>query len=422
MTEGRLNMAVIGSGGRGLWVLGHEFIRRTGDVRVLGFCDPRPGLRENVDWIASDMAEKGSPLDYEIMTTTDHEELLGLPDLDFVLLATPNHLHAGYAEAICDSGAGMLIEKPLAVNVRDLNRIVAAEARSGVKVFVGFCMRYNRLFERAKQIVSSGRIGAPKLVSFQDYFALGRGYFRGRNRFERFSGGLLVEKACHSFDIMSWLVDSDPVRTSCFGKLSVFTPRKGAGENCAECSLRDGCPDASVRRDDSGAETGALCVYNSQKDVDDTDALLIEYASGAVASYVECFYSPTIERRFSIVGDEGELVASAERAFIEHRRLGEDKWTREAIEYNPGGHRGADPRMVTAAIRYFRGEAGDEIKVDSEAGRMSVLTAMAAQRSSKEGRTVTIAEMAADETAGAFGDEAPEDLDYDVQRGRGGTY
>ena len=94
MSKDRLNMAVIGSGARGLWVLGHEFIRRTSDVRVLGFSDPRPNLRENVDWIISDMAEKGDPLDYGIMATSDHEELLSIPELDFVLLATPNHLHA----------------------------------------------------------------------------------------------------------------------------------------------------------------------------------------------------------------------------------------------------------------------------------------------------------------------------------------
>ena len=126
-----------------------------------------------------------------------------------------------------------------------------------------------------------------------------------------------------------------------------------------------------------------------------------------------------------LAGPDRRYVSENDPSFLMICRLGEDEWTREAIEYNPGGHRGADPRMVTAAIRYFRGEAGDEIKVDSEAGRMSVLTAMAAQRSSKEGRTVTIAEMAADETAGAFGDEAPGgpgEPDYDVQRGRGGTY
>ena len=422
MSKDRLNMAVIGSGARGLWVLGHEFIRRTSDVRVLGFSDPRPNLRENVDWIISDMAEKGDPLDYGIMATSGHEELLSIPELDFVLLATPNHLHADYAEAVCDRGIGLLVEKPLAVNVRDLNRIVAAEERNGVKVFVGFCMRYNRLFERAKELVSSGAIGAPRLVGFQDYYAMGRGYFRGRNRFERFSGGLLVEKACHSLDLMSWLLDSDPVRTSCFGSLSVFTPREGAAENCAECSLRDSCYDARVRKDGSGKETGAMCVYNSVKDVDDTDAVLVAYASGALGSYVECFYSPTIERRFSIVGDEGEMIASAERAFIEHRRLRDDAWTREAVEYGPGGHRGADPRMVTAAISYFRGDAGDETRVGSDAGRMSVLTAMAAQRSAKESRPVSVAEIMADETAGAFGDEDAGDVRYDVKRGEGGTY
>ena len=390
--ERKLNMAVIGSGARGLWVLGHEFIRRREEVRVLGFCDPRDSLRENVDWIISDMAEKGTPLDYPILSTSDHNELLVIDDLDFVLLATPNHLHADYAEAICQAGVGLLIEKPLATNVRDLNRIVTAEQQSGVKVFVGFCMRYNRLFAKAKELIVSGTIGRPRLLSFQDYYSLGRGYFRGRNRCERLSGGLLVEKACHSFDLISWLLDSIPVRTSCFGRLSVFTPKEEASDTCQGCRLAHTCPDHRESR--SGR--APLCVYNSKKDVDDTDAVLIDHESGALASYVECFYSPTVERRFSVVGDRGELLASEERGTIEYRRLGEDAWVHLDVEYNPGGHRGADPRMVTAAIDYFRGDVGEETTVGSEVGRLSVLTAMAAQRSAKEGRIVTIEEIAAD--------------------------
>ncbi len=413
----KLNLAVIGSGARGLWVLGHEFIRRTEDVRVLGFCDPRESLRENVDWIISDMAEKGTPLDYDILTTDDHREVLAIDGLDFVLLATPNHLHADYAEAICEANVGMLIEKPLAINVLDLNRIVAAEKRSGVKAFVGFCMRYNKTFAKARELIASGTIGRPRLVSFQDYYALGRGYFRGRNRFERFSGGLLVEKACHSLDLISWLVDSVPVRTSCFGRLSVFTPKEEASDTCQRCRLAHTCPDHRESR--SGR--APLCVYNSEKDVDDTDAVLIDYENGALATYVECFYSPTVERRFSVVGDEGELVASEERGLIEYRRLRDKTWARIDVEYNPGGHRGADPLMVTAAIEYFRGDVGEEAKVGSEAGRMSVLTALAAQRSAKEGRIVTIDETVADESAGAFGEER-DDPGYDVERGRRGTY
>jgi predicted dehydrogenase len=419
MATRTLNMAVIGSGARGLWVLGHEFIRRRGEVRVLGFQDPRPSLRENVDWIISDMAEKGTPIDYEIATPADHREILSIPGLDFVLLATPNHLHAAYAGEICDRGLGLLIEKPMAVNVRDLNRIVAAERRNKVRVFVGFCMRYNRLFARAKELILSGAIGRPRLVSFQDYYSMGRHYFRGRNRFERMSGGLLVEKACHSFDLMSWLAGSEPVRTSCFGRLSVFTPKAGASERCSDCKLAADCFDAMKSR--SGYDE-PICVYNSEKDVDDTDAVLVELASGCLASYVECFYSPTVERRFSIVGDEGELIGSEERARLETRRLRDREWTLVDIDYGPGGHRGADPLMVTAALRYFRNEAAGDETVGSDAGRTSVLTALAAQRSAKEGRVVALAEIAADETCGAFGDEAPKGVTYDARRGEGGTY
>ena len=210
------------------------------------------------------------------------------------------------------------------------------------------------------------------------------------------------------------------MRASCFGRLSVFVPKDGAAETCAECQLAETCPD--YRKSKPGR--AALCVYNSEKDVDDTDTLIIDYESGALATYVECFYSPTVERRFSIVGDEGELVASEERGMIEYRRLREKAWTHIDIDYNPGGHRGADPLMVTAAIEYFRGDVGEEAKVGSEAGRMSVLIALAAQRSAKEGRIVTIEEMVADESAGAFGDET-HDSGYDSpageRRGRG-TY
>jgi predicted dehydrogenase len=406
----KLNIGVVGAGARGLWVIGHEMARRTRDARVLAFCDPRPDLEKDVAWVETDVLEKHGPLDYRMRAVSTLDELLAIPEIQMVFLATPDHLHAEYAERILEAGRDLLIEKPMATTVEDLNRIVAAQQRTGRRVFVGFCMRYNALHARAKELVAAGTIGRPCTISFQDYFARGRGYFRGRGRFRKYTGGLLTEKACHSFDLMAWILGAEPVRVSCFGGTLVFRPDPEAALHCSDCKLVDSCPDAvRLPRDDSKPSVsydhdygqahkngGDLCVYNSDKDNEDTDVMLLDFSTGVLGTYVECFYSPTVERRYSIVGTRGELQASEELGTIRMCRLGEGVWTEEKIVCPPGSHRGADPAMVTAAIQYFTGNGdADTRTVDAWAGRLSVLTALAAQRSCDEERVVYLTDLSA---------------------------
>ncbi len=401
MSDKKLNIGVVGAGGRGLWVLGHEFIRRVNDVRVLAFADPRDQkkLRSDVDWVISDVCENIGKVDYDIATFDNIDDLLAIKEIDVVFVATPDHLHADYAERVLDSGRDMIIEKPLATTPDDLNRIVTAEKRTGRKVFVGFCLRYNALHSRVKEIVAEGAIGRLCTISFQDYYAGGRGYFRGRNRFRKYSGGLLTEKACHSFDLMSWLFESYPKKVSCFGDVLVFKPNKEGATHCSECSITDTCPDyVHIKREDVYQQAGHgqsadLCVYNSEKDTDDTDVIILQYESGAMATYVECFYPPNTERRYSIIGTKGEVLASEEQGTIRMRILDDPQgWTEEKITYPPGSHRGSDPTMISAIIEYFRDDAPNDKVVGSDAGRRAVLTALAAIRSSDEGRVVKITE------------------------------
>lgn len=391
-----LNIGIIGAGGRGLWTLGHEFVRRIHDVRVLGFCDPRPDLREHIDYVKSDVSENIGPVDYDIATVANIDDLLAIEAIQMVFLATPDHLHVEYAEQIMDSGRDLLIEKPMATTVEGVDRIAAAQERTGKKLYVGFPLRSNLLHARSKELLDSGAIGRPLTISYQDYFALGRGYFRGRGRFREFTGSILAEKATHSFDLMSWLLSSDPVRVSCFSRTLVFKPNPEAASRCCECSLTDSCPDyVKAEPEDIGRDGDPrdLCVYNSDKDNDDTDVITLEYASGALGSFVEVMYSPNVERRYSVVGDRGELRASEETGVIQIQKLGSKDVTEERIDYPPGGHRGADPLLITDAIAYFRGEKPEGLQPSVHAGRTSVLTALAALQSSDTGSVVELADL-----------------------------
>jgi len=390
----RLNIGIVGAGARGLWTLGHEFVRRIGDVRVLAFCDPRPDLREHLDYVKSDVTEKIGPVDYDIAALRSIDDLLAIDAIQMVFLATPDHLHVEYAEQIMDSGRDLLIEKPMATTVEGVNRIAEAQKRTGRKLYVGFPLRSNVLHSRARQLVTSGAIGRP--ISYNDYFALGRGYFRSRGRFREFTGSLLAEKATHSFDLMSWLMGSDPARVSCFSRTLVFKPNPEAADRCCDCKLTATCPDyVDAPRDAVGRDGDPrdLCVYNSEKDNDDTDVITLEYASGALGSFVEVMYSPSVERRYSIVGDRGKIRASEETGIIQVQKLGSKEVVEEQLEYPPGGHRGSDPQLVTDAIAYFRGETPEGVQPTVHAGRTSVLTALAALKSSDENRVVDLSEL-----------------------------
>lgn len=148
----------------------------------------------------------------------DAYELLELPELDAVVIATPTSTHHNLVIAAAGSGKAIFCEKPLALTLAENRRVLEAVARAQVPLQVGFMRRFDAAYQRAKALIADGRIGRP--ITFQ---SIGRDPFCPRREYAdpALSGGLIVDMAIHDFDLARWLMDSEVERASAEGALLV---------------------------------------------------------------------------------------------------------------------------------------------------------------------------------------------------------
>lgn len=137
----------------------------------------------------------------------DWRELVALPEVEIVMVAT---LHDSLAEVVLGSaqaGKHVLVEKPAARSTAELLPVMAAVERAGVKVRVGFNHRYHRALRKAKEIFDAGSIGDPMYVRAR-YGHGGRVGYEGewRARPELSGGGELIDQGPHLIDLARWFL------------------------------------------------------------------------------------------------------------------------------------------------------------------------------------------------------------------------
>lgn len=146
---------------------------------------------------------------------TDYNELLSHDGLQAVVIATPDHIHKEPCLAAAAAGKHILVEKPIAMNVEESEAIIAAAEDAGVKLMVGFTVRYFTQYMHAKQVVDQGALG--DLVSV---------FARRTNLItqpDRVNGrtGVMFFLGVHDYDAMRWIVGSEPVSVYCESAKSV---------------------------------------------------------------------------------------------------------------------------------------------------------------------------------------------------------
>src|SRR6266704_2968710 len=154
-------------------------------------------------------------------------ELIALPDLDAVVIATPTSTHQDLAIAAAEASKAIFCEKPLALTLEENHRVLEAVARAQVPLQVGFMRRFDAAYQKAKALISDGRIGRP--ITFQ---SIGRDPFCPRREYAdpALSGGLIIDMAIHDFDLARWLIGSEVVRVSAEGTLLICEQLKAVGD------------------------------------------------------------------------------------------------------------------------------------------------------------------------------------------------
>jgi predicted dehydrogenase len=193
--------AVIGCGD--VSVVHLQAIDKLDDVDLVGVCD--------IDQVRA--AATGER--YGVPQFTDHRQLLTAVRPDVVHVCTPHDQHTPVAIDCLDAGVAVLLEKPVAHSPAEADRLIAA-ARKRPDVKVGICLqnRYNTATAGARDLLDSGRLGPVLGGSATVLWHRDAAYYRSRpwrGRRARSGGGVLINQAVHTLDLMEWLL-GDVVR------------------------------------------------------------------------------------------------------------------------------------------------------------------------------------------------------------------
>jgi predicted dehydrogenase len=137
----------------------------------------------------------------------DWRDLLALPDVDMVIIATRHDSLAQITLAAMEAGKHVLVEKPAARSAAELDPVMAAAARSGTRVRVGFNHRYHRNFRQARALFEDGALGELMFIRAR-YGHGGRiGYEKEWRASPALSGGgELIDQGSHLIDLARWFL------------------------------------------------------------------------------------------------------------------------------------------------------------------------------------------------------------------------
>ncbi len=363
-------MAVIRLGIIGCGYMGREHahgFHQLDGVQIAALCD------RDREAALSLAAEIGG----QVAIYQDWEDLV-TADLDGILVTVPNHLHAPIAETALRAGKHLLLEKPLATTIDGAHRVIRAASETGKQVQIGLVYRYSALYEQMASIVSDGQFGLPTMLWCKEFRASfpPQPWFYSQER----SGGSLVEKNCHHFDLFNWFAGSRPSRVFAMGGQHVI--RSGQPIEVGWWYVQQG-----------GAQP--LTVTDSQ--VIDHAWVTVEYESGARANLGLCLYlrpNNLAEEglELGVIGSSGaQLVAYAnKRLGLSGGPYGDLRYlTPDEDRFSPwhiGGQRERVEFLETC-------RTGRKPRAGLEVGYESLLIALAAEQSIREERIVTIAEV-----------------------------
>ncbi|GLW31580.1 Gfo/Idh/MocA family protein [Actinoplanes regularis] len=374
-----------------------------------------------------------------VYDAADFTEMLKRERVDVVLVTTVDRYHEQYLVAAMEAGCDAVTEKPMTVDAASCRRILETQRRTGRRVRVTFNYRYNPLHEAVKRVLSSGEIGEIGSVHFEWLLDVRHGadYFRRWHRDKANSGGLLVHKAGHHFDLVNWWLDDAPAQVFAAGRLFFYGETGRRHGYARDYERAHGAPAAegdpfALRMVDEPAmrelyleaerHDGYLRdrnVFGPGVTIEDDMAVLVRFAKGASMSYHLTAYAPWEGYRVMFNGSRGRLelevvetdhVAPAAAAGVKGEpgsvSTAERGWRRLLVRpfwappreisvdgYSRQGHGGADVRMLADLLR--PDAPADPLGRTANAvdGARALLTGLAANESLATGQAVRVQDL-----------------------------
>ncbi|MFN2199650.1 MAG: Gfo/Idh/MocA family oxidoreductase [Caldilineaceae bacterium] len=436
MSNVKKQYAIVGTGGRAAMYVEAIVDTYADFAELVALCDLS---QVRMDYYVRQIEESGhGPV--PTYKAADFDRMLAETNPDVVIVTSMDSTHHEYIIRAMEAGCDVICEKPMTIDAGKAQAILDAIGRTGRTLRITFNYRYAALSTKVRELLMQGLIGNTFHVNFQwllDTYH-GADYFRRWHREKDKSGGLLVHKATHHFDLVNWWIGSRPETVFALGALRFYGADNAAERGQTYTYQRyTGVPEAAsdpfaLMLDknetltelylNAEEETGYIRdrnVFGAPVTIEDTMSVTARYKNGVILTYALLAYCPWEGYRVSFTGDMGrlevELVEQVGKTFVggQEETVDADAETLSRfggahIRVYPtfgtpyevpvpivsgGGHGGGDPVMLDQLFLPEPPEDPFRRAASHVDGAASILLGIAANRSMAEGRAVNIDEL-----------------------------
>ncbi len=417
--------AIIVGGGHRSFKYAELAMKQPDKLKIVGVADPNPFRCEKARKMFGFPKEN---------CFSSADELASAPKFaDAIINGTMDHQHAETAIPLLKKSYDMLLEKPFAVNLEEMEELVKTVEDNGNKVMICHVLRYTPFYTSIKERVLAGEIGdIISINTFEhvSYHHASTSYVRGKwGNSDNCKTSMLLAKCCHDLDIMMWMMGGiKPQTVSSCGSIFQFKPEmapENAGTKClVDCPHVDTClysakriyidhPDRwdfyvwSAIEDKENATIEdkidllkgdspyGKCIYKSGNNVVDHQSVMVRFENGATGTHNMIGGAARPLRRIEIVGTKGEIYGEFEHDDIHVLKINPDpgcEFDEEVVDLSAfdmsEGHGGGDLGLAEDFVSFVRGENPSVSCTDifdSVAGHKTVFLA---DKSMETGKTI----------------------------------
>ena len=421
--------ALVGTGSRSLMFSQALLTTYRDDAELVALCDINPRRMAYYNGVfATDFGAKPVPA-YD---AADFERMVRETGAQTVIVTTIDRTHHEYIIRALELGCDVITEKPMTIDAPKCRAVLDAVARSGRSVRVTFNYRYAPARTKVRELLHAGTIGEVRQVHFEWLLDTvhGADYFRRWHRDRRNSGGLMVHKSTHHFDLVNWWLGSRPETVFGFGQLAFYGRANAEARHETHAYVRGSSPEAKgdpfaldMRNDpylkalylDAEKEDAYQRdqnVFGDGISIEDTLNVLVRYRSGAQLSYSLNTYAPYEGFRIAFTGTKGRIeLDEREKSYVSAGAgaMGVSAVQSQSISVFPhwekpydvpipkaaGGHGGGDPLLLDDLFAREKKPDPHGCRAGHVDGALSILTGIAANRSFETGLPVRVDDLVA---------------------------
>ena len=415
---------LVGTGGRAEFFYGNLVKEFKETSELVAFCDLN---QTRMNYAYRLLEEKYNHPKVSTYLAHEFETMIEKEKPDVVIVTTIDRTHHKYIIKALELGCDAITEKPMTVDEEKTQEIIDAVNRTGRKLRVAFNYRYSPVNTKIREIIRDGTIGEVFSVNLE--WALdtqhGADYFRRWHRNKKNSGGLLVHKSTHHFDLVNFWLNTSPDTVFANGDLR-FYGRENA-ENRGVTKFYQRAHGSEVAKDDTFAinmeknshlkamyldaeeEDGYQrdqSVFGDGIDIEDTMGVMVKYKNKAILNYTLNAYLPWEGFIASFNGSKGRMeVRVRGQSYINSggKKSDEGRLKEKSIKVMPmfgqpyevevetrkGGHGGGDPILLEHLFGEVKNDEFNRAASHLD-GAVSILTGIASNISMKTGLPVRI--------------------------------